>query len=129
MEVEPDGAGEPGGAGQGAVKPVTARRKQAVMNLVLNAIQATPPGGWVRIEVGERAGDGVLTVQDCGSGLSLEARSHLFEPFFATKELGSGLGLLQVHAVVEQYGGSVAVQDGNAGGACLVGGLPPRAAA
>ena len=102
--------------------------QQAVMNLVLNAIQATPAGGWVRIELGERGGDVVLTVEDSGSGLSPEARAHLFEPFFTTKELGSGLGLPQVHAVVEQHGGSVAVQDGEAGGACFVVKLPPRAA-
>lgn len=103
--------------------------QQAVTNLVLNAIQATPAGGWVRIEVGESAGDVVLRVQDSGAGLSEEARSHLFEPFFTTKELGSGLGLPQVHAVVEQHGGSVSVQDENAGGACFVVKLPAHAAA
>jgi len=116
----------------GPVRPILGDAgllQQAIMNLVLNAIQATPPGGWVRIELAEQAGEVMLTVEDSGTGLSPEARAHLFEPFFTTKELGSGLGLPQVHAVVEQHGGSILVQDGRTGGACFRIKLPARTAA
>jgi signal transduction histidine kinase len=98
--------------------------QQALMNLVLNALQATPPGGWVRIELSEQAPDVCLCVEDSGPGISPEARSHLFEPFFTTKERGSGLGLPHVHAVVEQHGGNIFADVERQGGARFVIRLP-----
>jgi signal transduction histidine kinase len=99
--------------------------QQASMNLVLNAIQATPAGGWVRIEVSEEADEIELSVEDSGPGISPQARAHLFEPFFTTKQLGSGLGLPQVNAVVQQHAGRILVEEGEVGGARFVMKLPP----
>jgi len=98
--------------------------QQAAMNLVLNAIQATAAGGWVRIEVHRQLPEVVLCVEDSGSGISPEVRSHLFEPFYTTKERGSGLGLPQVHSVVAQHVGTIAVEEGRVGGARFVIKLP-----
>lgn len=109
------------------VRPVdgdAGKLQQAVTNLVLNAIQATPAGGWVRVEIKEHAGEVVLAVEDSGAGIPPQLRPRLFEPFFTTKELGSGLGLPQVHSVVQQHAGSISLEEGRTGGARFVIRLP-----
>jgi len=103
------------------------RLQQAVVNLLLNAIQATPAGGWVRVEVGERDSDVYLAVEDSGPGIPRHVRPRLFEPFFTTKDHGSGLGLPLVHSVVDQHAGSISIEEGRVGGARFVIKLPPRA--
>lgn len=83
--------------------------KQAVLNLVLNALQATPPGGRVVVRT---AGDRrrlLVAVADDGEGMSAETREKAFTPFFTTREEGTGLGLPLVRRIVEQHGGSVAI--------------------
>jgi signal transduction histidine kinase len=100
------------------------RLQQAVMNLVLNAIQATPGGGFVRLEAGLVDGEVQLAVEDSGPGIPEEMQRRIFEPFFTTKAGGSGLGLPLVHSIVEQHGGSIAVERGAAGGARFVLRLP-----
>ncbi|MBM4356838.1 MAG: GAF domain-containing protein [Deltaproteobacteria bacterium] len=85
--------------------------RQALVNLVSNALQAVSPGG--RIEVGvARDGDrgrARIDVVDDGDGLSSEAQHRLFEPFFTTKATGTGLGLALVKRIVEGHGGTVTV--------------------
>ena len=108
------------------VRPVegeSGRLQQAVTNLIVNALQATPPGGWIRVDVGENAGEAFLAVEDSGPGIPPEVRKRLFEPFFSTKEQGSGLGLPLVHAIVQQHAGSISLEDGS-GGARFVIKLP-----
>jgi len=103
------------------------RIHQALMNLALNAKDAMPEGGQLRIGV-ERVTLGAesdlplpdmplgpwcrLTVSDTGTGLSDEAQTHLFEPFFTTKEEGegTGLGLAQVYGIVKQHQGFIDVE-------------------
>lgn len=109
-----------------AVRPIEGegeRLQQALTNLVVNALHATPPGGWIRIEVGEKSGEAFLAVEDSGPGIAPSVRKHLFEPFFTTKELGSGLGLALVHAIVQQHAGSISLEEGG-GGARFVIRLP-----
>jgi signal transduction histidine kinase len=81
--------------------------KQAILNLVLNSLQATPPGGHVVVRT---AGDKrrlVVAVADNGEGMSPGTREKAFTPFFTTREEGTGLGLPLVRRIAEQHGGSV----------------------
>jgi CheY-like chemotaxis protein len=107
--------------------------EQAILNLVLNARDALPMGGAVRLaitqvtltpeqvpaEQGTAGGPYVrLRVSDNGTGIPPEARAHLFEPFFTTKEFGkgTGLGLASVHGIVHQSGGFITVDCPPSGG-------------
>lgn len=110
---------------------------RAFFNLVLNAIQASPPGGVVRVEAAEVAaeglpagvmlegGGGMVKVADCGPGIPPEARHRLFDPFFTTKPGGSGLGLAIVHRAIESHRGFVFV-DSDAAGTRMTVLLPRR---
>lgn len=87
------------------VRGVRDHLTQVVLNLVLNAVDATETGGTIRIEarvVGEMI---ELTVEDDGRGISLADRCRLFQPFFTTKSHGTGLGLFICRQVVEEMGG------------------------
>ena len=102
------------------------RLRQVVMNLALNALEATPDGGWLRVGCGaaEQPGMAEISVEDSGPGIPDALRDRIFEPFFTTKAKGSGLGLPIVHAIVQQHGGAISVEEGEAGGACFVLRLP-----
>ena len=82
--------------------------KQVLHNLVRNAIEATGPGGHVRVRVTAPGGDAVLEVEDDGPGIPTDA--PVFEPFFTTKEAGTGLGLAIVHRIVSDHGGVVDIR-------------------
>jgi signal transduction histidine kinase len=107
--------------------------RQVIVNLLLNAFDATPRGGRVRISArptgagGDVPGDLgriALVVEDSGPGIPPAAREQIFEPFFTTKAQGSGLGLSIVHGVVAQHGGSISVGASQLGGARFVIELP-----
>lgn len=100
------------------------RLRQVLMNLAINALDATPGGGRVRIEARADGGDVLFIVDDSGPGIAPDARERLFEPFFTTKPSGSGLGLAIVHAIVSQHGGSVTVGASPLGGARFAVRLP-----
>jgi signal transduction histidine kinase len=109
------------------------RLRQVLVNLTLNAIEATPDGGLVKVRCGpeaadagmEEGGPGVgVVIDDSGPGVPEAARDRIFEPFFTTKAKGSGLGLPIVHAIVSQHGGTVAVEEAPGGGARFLLRLP-----
>ena len=80
---------------------------QVIMNLLLNASQAMPEGGTVRISV-EADGNGLgIRIADEGGGVSAEQLDKIFDPFFTTKASGTGLGLAVVHQIVTRHGGTV----------------------
>jgi signal transduction histidine kinase len=83
--------------------------KQAVLNLLLNALQSTPAGGHVTLRTSGGHGHCEIDVSDDGEGMSAETLAQAFTPFFTTREEGTGLGLPLVRRVVEQHGGSVAI--------------------
>ncbi len=86
--------------------------KQIVLNLLLNAIEASPPGRSVRLEGHVGAGGAVvLAIRDEGSGIAPEHLESIFEPFFTTKESGTGLGLPLVHQMVVEHGGEITVES------------------
>jgi signal transduction histidine kinase len=81
--------------------------KQAVLNIVLNGVQAMPEGGALTI-VGRRAGDDVqLEVRDQGAGIPQEVRDKIFNLYFTTKKNGSGIGLAMAYRVMQLHNGSV----------------------
>ena len=83
--------------------------EQVLLNLTMNAIQAQPDGGQVRIRVGRQEEDLVITVADDGEGIEPEHLSRIFEPFFTTKSAGkgTGLGLSIVQGIIEEHGGAI----------------------
>ena len=83
--------------------------KQAILNLVLNALQATPGGGHVVVRTSGDKRRLVVAVSDDGEGMSAETREKAFTPFFTTREEGTGLGLPLVRRIVEQHGGSLEI--------------------
>lgn len=91
---------------------------QAVLNLVLNAIEACGAGGRVAVAWGGGGDAGVtLSVRDNGPGVPPEIVDRIFNPFFTTKENGTGLGLAIVHRIVESHGGTIHVSGAPEGGA------------
>jgi signal transduction histidine kinase len=99
--------------------------KRAVLNLVRNAIQASPKGGRVKVS-GRRNGTGELVVEvlDQGPGIPENKRKEIFTPFYTTKQKGTGLGLALVRKTVEAHRGRIRVEDGEGGGARFVIELP-----
>ncbi len=99
--------------------------EQVVINLAINARDAMPAGGQLRIETHNVCPPGhvgnyvQLLVRDTGIGMDELVKSHIFEPFFTTKEAGkgTGLGLATVHGIVTQSGGFVEVESQSGAGA------------
>ena len=90
---------ELGGAAVSAVRV-------ALSNLLLNALQATPPGGEIVISQKIEDGDVVIAVQDSGPGIPSDLRGRIWEPFFTTKQRGTGLGLAIVRKRMQEAGGT-----------------------
>lgn len=101
--------------------------RRAVLNLVLNAIDAMPDGGELVFTSWSGPHGVELEVADSGPGLSDAARQHAFEPFFTTKRNGTGLGLAIVYRIAEVHGGNVLAQNCPEGGAAFTLRLPHRA--
>ncbi|MFZ0929534.1 MAG: ATP-binding protein [Syntrophobacteraceae bacterium] len=87
------------------------RMRQALINLVMNAIQATPEDRTISINLGRTEQDVVFDVVDCGCGIPLNQRSEIFSPFFTTKKEGTGLGLPIVKKIVEAHKGHLEILD------------------
>ncbi len=87
--------------------PAASALRDALSNLLINAIQATPLGGHIRVEA-ETKDESLLsvTVTDSGPGIAPDLRERIWEPFFTTKQRGTGLGLAIVRKRMEEAGGS-----------------------
>jgi signal transduction histidine kinase len=83
--------------------------RDALSNLLLNALQATPSGGEVLLSASASDGELLVTVQDSGPGVSPELREQIWEPFFTTRQRGTGLGLAIVRKRVQEVGGSASL--------------------
>ncbi|MGH7180077.1 MAG: ATP-binding protein, partial [Tepidisphaeraceae bacterium] len=95
---------------------------QAVLNLVMNGIEAAGAGGRVTVEYcspprGSDARQLHLVVTDSGPGIPDEVVDRIFDPFFTTRDTGTGLGLSIVHRVVEAHDGSIIASNDARGGA------------
>jgi signal transduction histidine kinase len=86
-------------------------------NLISNAVKYTPPGGTIRITLGEQGRWAIGTVEDTGIGIGPEDQKHIFEEFYRTEQAkemepqGTGLGLTLVKQIVEGHGGTIEVES------------------
>ena len=83
--------------------------KQALMNLVKNALAAMPNGGTLSFSTERRGDEVLLRIMDTGEGISEENLGKIFEPYFTTKDFGSGIGLTLVYKVVKEHKGEISV--------------------
>jgi PAS domain S-box-containing protein len=99
-------------AGHPITQGSPARLREAMTNLIFNAVDALPTGGTIRLRVVAEGEHAVIEVTDSGLGMSAEVQARVFEPFFTTKgNAGTGLGLPMVFGIVEQHGGQIDVRS------------------
>jgi signal transduction histidine kinase len=100
--------------------------QQVFLNLLLNARDAMPDGGSLRVKTfhDEAAGEVVAEVADTGHGIAPEHLAHVFDPFFTTKPSGAGLGLAVCYGIVTAHGGRIEVAPGGEAGAVVRVALP-----
>ncbi len=100
--------------------PVTARMDaakvdQIISNLVRNAVEAVTENGHIVVEVADAPEAFTVSVQDDGCGMAAEVQARIYEPFFTTKDHGSGLGMSIVHSLVTLHGGTIDLSTGEQG--------------
>ena len=83
------------------------RMKQVILNLIANAIQASPAGEKVRARTSTNKNEMILEISDSGIGISEKDRDNVFSPFYTTKKDGTGLGLPISKRIVEAHGGQI----------------------
>lgn len=88
---------------------------QVLTNLILNALAAVPEGGMIDLHLGRKGSGFMIDVHDTGPGVPPESREHLFEPFYTTRNEGSGLGLAVSRELVNRMGGTLEYRDGGPG--------------
>lgn len=100
------------------------RVSQALLNLVINALQALPPRGRVEVTVSDAGENLSITVLDTGPGIPADKLPLIFDPYFTTKAEGHGLGLWIAQQIVAAHGGTLTAQNAPGGGALFVMALP-----
>jgi signal transduction histidine kinase len=83
--------------------------KSALLNLIVNAIQAMPNGGTITLALRKQLYHVILSVSDTGTGIPEDLIPKLYSPFFTTKREGNGLGLIEVQKVIHAHGGTIDV--------------------
>jgi len=116
----------------GAPPPIVGQPSEivsALLNLLVNAIDAMPDSGTITVTTGEEGGGGWIRVADDGPGMSLEVRARVFDPFFTTKGTeGTGLGLAMVYATMDRHKGNVRLDTEPGKGAAFTLWFPPPSA-
>jgi len=87
------------------------RMKQVLINLLMNAIEASPEGEIVTVHAYRKGRKLVVDVTDHGSGVPYDRREEMFSPFFTTKKEGTGLGLPIVEKIIEAHHGQIEIVD------------------
>ncbi|HTY63398.1 MAG TPA: cache domain-containing protein [Acidobacteriota bacterium] len=111
------------------IPPVLAdadQMRQVVLNIILNAADAMPQGGTIRVHSSYEPATkhAVLRISDTGPGIPAEIQNRMFEPFFTTKKTGTGLGLAIVYGIMERHKGSLRVESASGRGTTMVVTLP-----
>jgi len=105
--------------------------KQALLNIILNAIEVMPEGGTLTVgtSVERKKGANVnsslphsllITIKDTGQGIAKENLKHIFEPFFTKKDRGTSLGLAITQGIIEKHGGKIKVESQVSCGTCFI---------
>lgn len=94
--------------------------RQAFLNIIINALQATPPGGRVVVSALREGDYVVVTFRDSGTGIDTAALERIFEPFFTTKPDGTGLGLAVTKKIIENHGGTLRVESSAGQGTTVI---------
>jgi two-component system sensor histidine kinase AtoS len=84
---------------------------RALSNIVVNALEAMPAGGNLTVTAKELAGGVVLQFTDTGFGMDEATKDKIFNPFFTTKDTGTGLGLAMTHKIIQEHGGDIEVDS------------------
>lgn len=84
--------------------------QQVLLNLFLNALEATPPGGRVDVSLVHKQAHFEIVITDTGCGIAPEHRDKIFDPFFTTKGSGTGLGLANSYKIVQSHGGDISCE-------------------
>jgi two-component system NtrC family sensor kinase len=95
------------------IKADAGQLRQAIVNIMLNGFEAMQSGGSLRLRCGV-AEDGKqieLVCEDSGVGIPPDRLAKIFDPFFSTKEMGTGLGLSVVYGIVERHGGTIDIRS------------------
>jgi signal transduction histidine kinase len=93
--------------GDASVTADPLRLKEALLNLMVNALQASPAGGRVEVEIAQEGGTARLSVRDAGHGMAPEVLERVGTPFFTTREGGTGLGVALARATLVRHGGTL----------------------
>ena len=113
---------EADGAPVAAADPEKLRR--AILNVLRNAVQATPAGGLVSVLAYEASGRSRLRIRDTGAGMTPDVLDKIFDAFYTTKERGTGLGLALVQKIVDSHGGRIDVESAPGAGSVFTFHLP-----
>jgi two-component system sensor histidine kinase HydH len=98
--------------------------KRVLLNLIINAVQASPEGGVVTVRTDLKGREAVISIADDGPGIPSKVREEIFSPFFTTKKEGTGLGLSIALKIVKAHGGSITISDHDGKGAIFKVALP-----
>jgi signal transduction histidine kinase len=112
------------GTGEVWVQGVGGELEQLFLNLLINAIEATPPSGRVSVRLCRTDDSAVVDVADSGPGIPPEIIERVFDPFFTTKQRGSGLGLAICAGIARAHGAELVAANCPVGGACFTVRLP-----
>jgi two-component system, NtrC family, sensor histidine kinase HydH len=99
---------------------------QAFLNILINAMQAMPSGGKISVNIFPANGNVAIQIDDAGTGIETEIMEKIWDPFFTTKEKGTGLGLGIVKNLIEAHSGSLNIENGSEGGARVTIRLPAK---
>ncbi len=102
-----------------SIQAVGSQMQQVFINLILNAVDAMPEGGILKIITREQKGGVEILFQDHGKGIPEEKQPNIFEPFFSTKDGGTGLGLTVSYNIVTAHGGTLELLPERGPGACF----------
>ncbi|MEM5948831.1 ATP-binding protein [Spirochaetia bacterium 38H-sp] len=98
--------------------------KQAMLNIIENAIQAMPEGGEITIRTGIKDNRAMVAFDDSGQGIPDDLKEKIFEPYFTTKDTGTGLGLTIVYKIIREHGGDIELSSEQGKGTSFVFLLP-----